>query len=169
MTARRALVIGGSLGGLIAAHLLRSTGWDAVVFERNSEELAGRGVGLGTHPQLIAILRRAGVDFDETMGIPVPKVVCLDGAGRTVVAQPSARTMSGWARLYRALRDALPAANYRLGKALTHVAQIDDTVTAGFADGSREDGDLLIGADGLRSTVRAQFLPQVEPVYAGYV
>ncbi len=68
---RRALVIGGSLGGLIAAHLLRSTGWDAVVFERNDEELASRGVGLGTHPQLIAMLRRAGIAFDETMGIQV--------------------------------------------------------------------------------------------------
>jgi 2-polyprenyl-6-methoxyphenol hydroxylase-like FAD-dependent oxidoreductase len=165
----RALVIGGSLGGLIAAHLLRGIGWDATVFERNSEELAGRGVGLGTHPQLIAILRRAGIAFDDTMGIPVPKVVCLDSAGRTVVAQTSARTMSGWARLYRALRDALPAQNYRLGKALTHAAQAGNTVSATFADGSREDGDLLIGADGLRSTVRAQFLPQVEPVYAGYV
>ena len=69
----RALVIGGSLGGLLAAHLLRSTGWDATVFERNEEELAGRGVGLGTHPQLIAILKRAGVAFDETMGIEAAK------------------------------------------------------------------------------------------------
>jgi 2-polyprenyl-6-methoxyphenol hydroxylase-like FAD-dependent oxidoreductase len=166
---RRALVIGGSLGGLIAAHLLRGIGWDAVVFERNNEELASRGVGLGTHPQLISILQRAGIAFDETMGIPVPKVVCLDSAGKTVIAQPSARTMSGWARLYRALRDALPAQNYRLGKALTRVAQDGDTVTAHFADGGREHGDLLVGADGLRSTVRAQFLPQIEPVYAGYV
>ena len=70
---RRALVIGGSLGGLIVAHLLRSTGWDAIVFERNEEELASRGVGLGTHPQLIAILKRAGVDFDESMGITPPR------------------------------------------------------------------------------------------------
>src|ERR1700733_6110000 len=166
---RRALVIGGSLGGLIAAHLLRSIGWDAIVFERNHEELASRGVGLGTHPQLIDILRRAGVAFDETMGIRVPKVVCLDRAGKTIVAQPSARTMSGWARLYRALRDALPTDNYRLGKALQHVAQDADTVTAIFADGTRERGDLLIGADGLRSTVRAQYLPQAQPIYAGYV
>ena len=45
---RRALVIGGSLGGLMVAHLLRSIGWDAVVFERNEEELASRGVRLGT-------------------------------------------------------------------------------------------------------------------------
>ena len=165
----RALVIGGSLGGLIAAHMLRSMGWDAIVFERNNEELAGRGVGLGTHPQLIAILRRAGIAFDETMGIPVPKVVCLDSAGRTIVAQTSARTMSGWARLYRALREALPAEKYRLGKSLQRVEQDDEAVTAIFADGTRERGDLLVGADGIRSTVRAQFLPQVEPVYAGYV
>ena len=74
MTAGRAVVIGGSLGGLLAAHLLRSTGWDAVVFERNAEELASRGVGLGTHPQLIDVIRRAGIAFDETMGIRVPKV-----------------------------------------------------------------------------------------------
>ncbi|HUC47917.1 MAG TPA: FAD-dependent monooxygenase [Xanthobacteraceae bacterium] len=165
----RALVIGGSLGGLITAHLLRGIGWDATVFERNSEELASRGVGLGTHPQLIAILRHAGIAFDETMGIPVPKVVCLDSAGKIIVAQRSARTMSGWARLYRALREPLPAQNYRLGKALQGIAQDAGTVAATFADGTRERGDLLVGADGLRSTVRTQFLPQVEPVYAGYV
>jgi 2-polyprenyl-6-methoxyphenol hydroxylase-like FAD-dependent oxidoreductase len=169
MTARRALVIGGSLGGLLAAHLLRSTGWDAVVFERNAEELASRGVGLGTHPQLGAALRRAGIAFDETMGIRVPKVICLDRAGNIIVAQPTTRVMSGWARLYRALRDALPMQDYRLGKALQRVEQDARGVAAVFADGTRECGDLLVGADGVRSTVREQFLPQAQPVYAGYV
>ncbi len=166
---RRALVIGGSLGGLIAAHLLRATGWDAVVFERNAEELASRGVGLGTHPQLIAILKRAGVVFDDSMGIKVPKVVCLDRDGKIIVEQPTVRTMSGWARLYRALRDALPEQSYRLGEELTRIAQHGDVVTAIFEDGSREAGDLLVGADGVRSTVREQYLPQAQPVYAGYV
>jgi 2-polyprenyl-6-methoxyphenol hydroxylase-like FAD-dependent oxidoreductase len=71
----RALVIGGSLGGLLAANLLRRAGWHAVVFERNEEDLTGRGVGLGTHPRLITVLRRAAIAFDETMGITVPKVV----------------------------------------------------------------------------------------------
>jgi 2-polyprenyl-6-methoxyphenol hydroxylase-like FAD-dependent oxidoreductase len=166
---RRALVIGGSLGGLIAAHLLRTIGWDAVVFERNDEELASRGVGLGTHPQLIAILRRAGIDFDETMGIKVPKVVCLDRDGKIIVEQPTVRTMSGWARLYRALRDALPEANYRLGKNLRRVEQDGSVVIAHFTDGSREHGDLLVGADGIRSAVREQYAPEAQPIYAGYV
>src|ERR1700757_4791308 len=105
----RALVVGGSLGGLIAAHMLRGAGWDAVVFERNAEELASRGVGLGTHPQLAAVLRRAGIAFDETMGIRVPRIICLNRDGTIDVDQPTTRTMSGWARLYHALRSALPA------------------------------------------------------------
>src|ERR1700722_10728292 len=166
---RRALVIGGSLGGLIMAHLLRRAGWDAAVFERNDEELTSRGVGLGTHPQLIAILKRAGVDFDESMGITPSRAVCLDRSGKIVIERPTARTLSGWSRLYRALLDALPAQNYRLGKRLTRVEQDADGVTAIFADGSSERGDLLIGADGVRSTVRGQFLPSVQPSYAGYV
>jgi 2-polyprenyl-6-methoxyphenol hydroxylase-like FAD-dependent oxidoreductase len=166
---RRALVIGGSLGGLIMAHLLRGAGWDTTIFERNDDELASRGVGLGTHPQLIAILKRAGVDFDESMGITPSRAVCFDRSGEIVIEQPTARTLSGWSRLYRALLDALPAQNYRLGKRLTRVEQDADSVTAIFADGSSERGDLLIGTDGVRSTVRAQFLPGVQPSYAGYV
>lgn len=165
----RALVIGGSLGGLLVALLLRRAGWDAIAFERNAEDLQSRGVGLGTHPQLIAILKRAGVDFDESMGIAPPRGVCLDRRGKVVIEQPMGRTLSGWSRLYRALRDALPAQSYRLGKALIRVEQDTGGVAAIFADGTCEHGDLLIGADGIRSTVRTQFLPDVEPVYAGYV
>lgn len=166
---RRALIIGGSLGGLLAANLLRSSGWDAVVFERNEEDLTGRGVGLGTHPQLIAVLRRAGIAFDETMGIKVPRVACLDRAGNIILEQPSARTMSAWSRLYRTLRAALPAQDYRLGKKLRRIEQDAESVTATFEDGTSARGDLLVGADGIRSTVREQFLPQAQPLYAGYV
>jgi 2-polyprenyl-6-methoxyphenol hydroxylase-like FAD-dependent oxidoreductase len=77
--------------------------------------------------------------------------------------------MSSWGRLYRSLRDPLPDGSYRLGMSLVRVEQDAEGVTAIFADGARVTGDLLVGADGVRSTVREQFLPDVEPNYAGYV
>jgi 2-polyprenyl-6-methoxyphenol hydroxylase-like FAD-dependent oxidoreductase len=169
MPQRRALIIGGSLGGLIAAHLLRSVGWDAVVFERNAEDLLSRGAGIGTHSHLIDILRRVGIAFDDSMGVKVSKVLCLDRAGVLALEKDTVRMMSGWARLYRSLREPLPAACYRLGHALTRVEQDAGGITAVFADGARERGDLLVGADGIRSTVRAQYLPDLAPLYAGYV
>jgi len=169
MATRRALVIGGSLGGLLAANLLRNTGWDVIVFERNAEDLTGRGAGISTHPQLIDILHRVGIDFDESMGIKVDTVICLDKSGKTYLEAKTARTMSSWGRLYRSLRDPLSDEIYRLGMSLRRVEQDARSVTAVFADGSRVSGDLLVGADGVRSTVREQFLPDIEPNYAGYV
>jgi 2-polyprenyl-6-methoxyphenol hydroxylase-like FAD-dependent oxidoreductase len=169
MGKRRALVIGGSVGGLLAANLLRSVGWDAVVFERNAEDLTGRGAGISTHPQLHDVLRRLGVPFDDSMGISVDTVLFLDRSGNIFDRRPTARTMSSWGRIYRALRDLLPAKNYRLGMALARVEQDADAVTAVFADGTRIQGDLLVGADGFRSTVREQYLPGAQAHYAGYV
>jgi len=169
MAQRRALIVGGSLGGLLAAHLLRSAGLDVVVFERNAEDLTGRGAGISTHPQLIEILRRVGIAFDQSMGIKVDTVVCLDRGGRSYLETPTARTMSSWGRLYRSLRDPLPSGSYRLGMSLARVEQDARGVAAIFADGTRVTGDLLVGADGLRSTVREQFLPDLQPSYAGYV
>ena len=166
---KRALIIGGSLGGLIAAHLLRSVGWDAVVFERNADDLIGRGAGIGTHQHLIDILRRVGIAFDDSMGVRVSRVLCLDRSGAIVLEKDTARVMSGWARLYGSLRETLPAECYRLGHALARVEPDAAGVTAVFAHGARERGDLLVGADGIRSTVRAQFLPAAQPVYAGYI
>src|SRR5712691_3199055 len=133
MAKRRALVIGGSLGGLLAAHLLRSAGLDVVVFERNAEDLTGRGAGISTHPQLIDILRRVGIDFDESMGIKVDVVICLDRTGHTYLETDTARTMSSWGRLYSSLRDPLPPGSYRLGMSLRRVEQDKDQVTAVFA------------------------------------
>ena len=169
MPARHALIIGGSLGGLLAAHLLRDAGWEVTVFERNTDDLTGRGAGLSTHPQLLEILRRIGIDFDESMGIKVDTVLCLDRSGHVFLEEKTHRVMSSWGRLYRAMRDPLPPETYRLGASLVGIEQDAHRVTAIFADGARAAGDLLVGADGIRSTVREQFLPEVEPQYAGYV
>ncbi len=66
---RRALVIGGSLGGLFAAHLLRNDGWKVDVFERVPDELAGRGAGIVTHPELFdALVAMRGRDRREHRG-----------------------------------------------------------------------------------------------------
>ena len=61
MATRRALIIGGSVGGLFAAHMLGRIGWEVDVFERAREDLAGRGAGIGTHPALHEVMRRLGL------------------------------------------------------------------------------------------------------------
>ena len=165
----RALVVGGSLGGLFAGLLLRQAGWDVTVFERTTGDLSSRGAGVGTHPEQLAIMRRIGVELDASIGVPITSRICLGLDGRVVATLPFGKVMSSWTRLYRALRGMLPDAVYRQGMQLDAVEQDADRVTAVFADGSRVDGDLLVGADGLRSAVRAACFDPIEPSYAGYV
>jgi 2-polyprenyl-6-methoxyphenol hydroxylase-like FAD-dependent oxidoreductase len=169
MPQRRALIIGGSLGGLFAAHLLRAVGWDVDVYERSAEDLAGRGAGLGTHDALRDLMGRIGIDVETPLGVAIHAYVCRDRSGRAVNEIRLERVMSAWGRLYRPLKDALPEKNYHPGMALEHVETDKRAATAIFADGTRISGDLLIGADGGRSTVRTQFLPDLKPAYAGYV
>ncbi len=166
---RHALIIGGSLGGLFAAHLLRAAGWRVNVFERSAEDLAGRGAGLGTHDALIEVLQRIGLDVDSALGVETHAYLWLDARGSVIREVALHRVMTAWARLYRPLKDALPAQHYHAGKSLARVEQDDRGVTAVFADNARVTGDLLIAADGARSTVRTQFLPHIRPAYAGYV
>ena len=90
---RRAVVIGGSLGGLFAAGFLQELGWQVDVYERVADELAARGAGIGTHGALFDALRRLGVEIDERLGIRVSERICLDGQGNTV------QTVSRLARL----------------------------------------------------------------------
>src|SRR4051812_2058108 len=168
MSGRRALIIGGSLGGLFAAHFLRAAGWQVTVFERTPGDLAGRGAGIGTQDALLAAMRRLGLPSGE-LGVALDSCICLGRDGKIAEEIAYARVMSAWARFYRPLRDALPDSDYRAGAQLTGFDQDGTTVTARFADGSRASGDLLIAADGGRSTVRNLLLPEVEPEYAGYV
>ena len=66
----KALVVGGSLGGLFAANLLFRAGWDVLVCERAGEALSGRGAGLVSHPALFAALAAAGVNIDPREPYP---------------------------------------------------------------------------------------------------
>jgi 2-polyprenyl-6-methoxyphenol hydroxylase-like FAD-dependent oxidoreductase len=165
----RALVIGGSLAGLFAANLLRAIGWDVMVFERAEDDLAGRGAGLGTREELFAVMRRIGIRLEDSIGVEVRSRVCLDRRGEIVCEVPVRAVATAWDRIYRALKAALAVEVYRAGMQMERFEQNARKVTAVFADGSRAEGDLLIGADGIHSTVRKQLMPELAPRYAGYV
>ena len=79
------------------------------------------------------------------------------------------QVLTAWERAYRVLRDAFPADRYHRGRSLAAFDQNGRGVVAHFSDGNTAVGDMLIGADGLRSTVRQQCLPAAIPLYAGYV
>ena len=161
MAQPRALVIGGSVGGLFAAHLLRRAGWEVALFERAPGDLGDRGTGIGTREELFAVMRRIGLGADASIGIGVE--------GRVGHELPVRAVTSAWSRIWRPLRRALPDACYAGGKALRRIEPEAGGVAAVFDDGSRAEGDLLVAADGLHSTARAQFLPKIAPGYAGYV
>lgn len=165
----RAVVIGGSLGGLFAANLLHDLGWEVDVFEKVPDDLASRGAGIGTHDELVALLARLGIAMDERLGIRSGDRVCVDRAGSELHRNAWGHTMSAWANVYRPLKDRLPASRYHFGKGFASLAREGGGIIARFEDGSHARADLLIGADGLRSAVRAQLFPGLEPAYAGYV
>ncbi len=166
---RRALIVGGSLGGLFAANLLHRAGWDVLVLERAGEALSGRGAGIVTHPELFDCLRAGGVTVDATIGVSVPGRVTLARDGSVAQTSDLPQVLTAWGRLYHLLKAALPPTLYRFGANLRQVTQDESGVTAHLTDGSTERADLLVGADGIRSTVRSQYMPEAKPVYAGYI
>lgn len=166
---RRALVIGGSMSGLFAAILLRRAGWDADVYERVDVGLIGRGAGIVTHEEMRAVLRAAGCDPSKDLGVDVTMRRTLDHTGAVAGDFVCPQTLTSWDRVFRMLRQEFPDDHYHIGKELARVEQCGDRVIAHFADGASAEGDLLIGADGFRSNVRGEVLPEVKPVYAGYI
>jgi 2-polyprenyl-6-methoxyphenol hydroxylase-like FAD-dependent oxidoreductase len=161
----KAIIIGGSVGGLMAALLLRKRGWDVMVYERAVGDLAGRGAGLGVSEELLDVMARAGAPFERSAGIAQAAHVWMDNDGSIVYEHRRNLMASAWARVYQPLRAALPPSAYRQAMVLERI----DGDTALFAGGARDSADLIIGADGVYSTVRKQFLPEVQPKFANYV
>jgi 2-polyprenyl-6-methoxyphenol hydroxylase-like FAD-dependent oxidoreductase len=164
---RRAIIIGGSMSGLFSAAYLRQIGWEVEVYERSGVPLVGRGAGITTHPELLAALEACGAGTD-VLGIEVEKRITLDRGGRIIAEKRLPQLMTSWDRLQQLLQRNVPAAVYHLGHDLERLEQDGREVRAHFANGHVARGDLLIGGDGIRSKVRAQVAPDVQPIYAGY-
>jgi 2-polyprenyl-6-methoxyphenol hydroxylase-like FAD-dependent oxidoreductase len=161
------VIIGGSMSGLFAAAFLRQIGWDIDVYERSSVELVGRGAGITAHPELLETLERSGAGTRD-LGVEVEKRIALDRDGNVIGEKHLPQILTSWDRLHRLLRASTDAEHYHLGQTFERVEDDGSGVVAYFSGGRVERADLLVGADGIRSSVRAQLAPEIQPIYSGY-
>ena len=155
------------MSGLLSGLLLRSIGWNVDIYERVGSELSGRGAGIVAQQELIGRLRNLGLATDA-LGVAITTRKILDAQGQLTDEYECPQVLTAWERVYRLLRDAFPPEHYHRGRALAEFEQRAGSVVARFSDGDSIEADLLVGADGIRSTVRQQALPRVTPLYAGY-
>src|SRR5829696_1682242 len=173
-TVRRVVVAGGGIGGLSAAIALRRTGSEVVVLER-AAEFPEVGSGLVLSPNGMKAVAALGSDVDDDVRA-AGKVYgaghvsrFLTAGGRRLAQVSFADSERTWGApimgiLRSRLQDVLlrhavkSGADLRTGAAVTGYTEGDDTVAASLADGTTVEGDVLVGADGLRSAVRAGLL-----------
>lgn len=169
-----ALVIGGGIAGPVAATALRKAGIDARVYEAYPGPAYTIGSGLALAPNGVAALDLIGAgDAVRDIAVPISKMTM--GVGDKKISLPSLSDMPPLqvvdrGELHRvlhmhAVEDGVPV---EYGKRLVGADQDGDGVTARFADGSTARADVLIGADGIRSTVRRLIDPDAPgPDYTG--
>lgn len=167
---KRALIIGGSLGGLFAGNMLQQAGWDVDIFERSARDLDSRGGGIVLQPEVVALIRRSGIERDwDNLGVRSAHRVVYRPDGSVEQRQPAPQVQTSWSLIYSLMRSTISDIHYHKNRVLTDLAFPDNQhVTAIFEDGARETGDLLIGADGNGSFVRT-LLWNDTPEYAGYI
>ncbi|WP_405150055.1 FAD-dependent monooxygenase [Nocardia salmonicida] len=173
-TTRSALIIGGGIAGPVAATALRKAGIDAHVYEAYSGPSEGIGSGLALAPNGVAALDIIGAgDAVREIALPVAQMR-LRVSGRehimpVLADQPPLQAVDR-GELHRTLHDHAVAAGvpFSYDKRLTRVDERPDGVTAHFTDGSTATADILVGADGIRSTVRSLIDPAAPgPDYTG--
>jgi 2-polyprenyl-6-methoxyphenol hydroxylase-like FAD-dependent oxidoreductase len=173
----RVLIAGGGISGLVTARALCLRGFDVTVFER-LPELRPAGAGIMLAANATAALGELGlVEPIVAVSSPLVSVETRSWRGEPLTYIPSAeidRRLGApsvgihRADLLRVLFDALDPGVVRFGAEITGFDQDRDGVTVHLASGESERGDLLIGADGIHSAVRARLLADGPPRYAGY-
>jgi 2-polyprenyl-6-methoxyphenol hydroxylase-like FAD-dependent oxidoreductase len=175
----RVLVIGGGLGGLATAIGLRRAGIDVAVFDQAKgweQVRIGGGMQLGANA--MRAFRELGVlERVEAAGTMVERQELRAANGELLGLWPVADLAKEFgvrdvrttrANLAGALSEAVDRSVVHFGCESIGYIQTQDSVIAYFADGREERGDVLIGADGTNSVIRAQLLGKSEPRYAGY-
>lgn len=165
---RRAIICGGSIGGLFAAAMLRCAGWQVDILERTSVELSGRGAGIVTHDLLRNLIEKAGATTAD-LGVHVQKRVAFDLEGEPVKVIDLPQIVTSWDRVHSILRALVPEGAYRLGVNVTGYRDHGDHVEVQTSSHGSMECDLLVGADGFRSVIRSQLAPETKPEFAGYV
>jgi 2-polyprenyl-6-methoxyphenol hydroxylase-like FAD-dependent oxidoreductase len=169
----RTLIVGAGIGGLTAAIALRRAGVEAEVFER-APELGEIGAGIVLSANATRVLGRLGLLQDvASRGTVIRAAVGYRSGGGAISSLPvdlSDAPSIGLhrAELQQALLAALPRDCIHLGHEFERLEASAGGVTAHFAGGRAASGDVLIGADGLRSRVRARLIGDGEPEYRGY-
>lgn len=171
---RTAAVVGGGIGGLATAAALHQHGVEVAVYER-APALGEVGAGISLWPNATRALDRLGA-LDAVRGAagPIGALNVRDAAGRLLLRAPVAGHDAPALCAYRpdlvsALADLLPAGTLQTGKALASVEAEGDRARLLLADGSTAEADVVVGADGLRSTVRAYVTGDASaPVYRGH-
>jgi 2,6-dihydroxypyridine 3-monooxygenase len=166
---QKVAVVGGSIGGLTSALLLKNLGFDVDVFERSETELDGRGGGIVLQPDMLRWFREHSRHRPEDVSTSSHWLRYLGPKNEILHDERVESTFSSWSKLYLALLDDFGRSRYHLGEAAVGLSQTDDSVEVAFAGGRVVTADLVVFADGINSVGRAQLLPEVRSEYAGYV
>jgi 2-polyprenyl-6-methoxyphenol hydroxylase-like FAD-dependent oxidoreductase len=176
---RTALVIGGGIAGPAAAMALQKAGIESVVYEAHPTTAEGIGTFLTLATNGVAALRTLGAEKPAiAAGFPTTAMVMWSGTGKRLGAAAVSITLEDGttgrtlkrADLYRAIHDQAVDRGIRIeqGKRLVSAERDGGGVRARFEDGSAAAGDILIGCDGINSTVRGIIDPNAPaPSYAG--
>jgi 2-polyprenyl-6-methoxyphenol hydroxylase-like FAD-dependent oxidoreductase len=162
---RTAIVIGGGIAGPVAALALRRAGIAATVYEAYPSTADGIGGTLALAPNGVAALRVVGADEAvATIAIPITRMALAVGRRRVELpGLPGVPPLQLVHRsdLYRVLHDRAVSGGVvvEYGRRLVDVRETGTGINARFADGSTASGDILVGADGIRSTVRGLIDP----------